>query len=202
MIKVSPSSVITRPTRIVRHRSFEWSISQTQRCRCSCTSKYISIVLTIMTHDPGLNLNLIYKAIRKSGRIGRSIIRIVRISFSFGAPSRFLKPPGTFQKQCSTLGNHTGVGKSLAQVVDLLAWQSPSQQNLHKTQQQRRSPIWRSFQFQIAGFYRQFLAQQQRVFSSINLFKNHGGINAVHAPKCLLKLSRHDYGGRRQTTES
>jgi len=30
----------------------------------------------------------------KSGRIGRSIIRMVRISFSLGAPSRFLKPPG------------------------------------------------------------------------------------------------------------
>ena len=29
-----------------------------------------------------------------SGRIGRSIIRMVRISFSLGAPSRFLKPPG------------------------------------------------------------------------------------------------------------
>jgi hypothetical protein len=30
----------------------------------------------------------------KSGRIGRSIARIVRISFSDGGPSRFLKPPG------------------------------------------------------------------------------------------------------------
>ena len=30
----------------------------------------------------------------KSGRIGRSIIRIVRISFSFGAPSRLRNPPG------------------------------------------------------------------------------------------------------------
>jgi hypothetical protein len=30
----------------------------------------------------------------KSGRIGRSIIRMVRISFSFGRPSRLRKPPG------------------------------------------------------------------------------------------------------------
>ena len=30
----------------------------------------------------------------KSGRMGRSIIRIVRISFSLGGPSRLRKPPG------------------------------------------------------------------------------------------------------------
>ena len=30
----------------------------------------------------------------KRGRMGRSIIRMVRTSFSFGAPSRLRKPPG------------------------------------------------------------------------------------------------------------
>ena len=57
------------------NRSEVGRIGEVERRRSCGASDHIGVVLAVV-------------------RIGRSIIRIVRISFSFGAPSRLRKPPG------------------------------------------------------------------------------------------------------------
>ena len=89
-----PCSVITRPTRTVaigpwNGASVMLSAALAPVQAMTSLSFWVSWLRTM--HWSWISS---MKPSGKSGRIGRSIMRMVRTSFSLGAASRFLKPPG------------------------------------------------------------------------------------------------------------
>ncbi len=94
MTNTGPLSVWMRPTRTVAigpsNGAFEIARAHDAAVPAS-TSESFSPSWLITQH---CNCTSSTNPSGNSGRIGRSIIRIVRISFSFGAPSRLRNPPG------------------------------------------------------------------------------------------------------------
>ena len=76
-------------------RAEERDPGQEQRGRGADHREDVGVVLAVGRDRPGLDLDLVADTYSgKSGRIGRSISREVRISLVVGRPSRLMKPPG------------------------------------------------------------------------------------------------------------
>ena len=77
-------SVWTRPTRTVASGPSKGHRDESEGGGRGRAGEHVGVVLAVVAHDEAWIWTSSMKPSGKSGRIGRSIIRIVRISFSFG----------------------------------------------------------------------------------------------------------------------
>ena len=141
-----PSTMPTRtPRQHVMEREYrKWPARRPRRRwpasrdRCSGRPKAPCAMICVSFRKPSGN----------SGRIGRSIRRLVRISFSEGRPSRLMKPPGNLSGGVGVLAIIDREREKARAGLGLVGQQAVTRTTDRRSgRRRRRSPVWPSCPF-------------------------------------------------------